>query len=98
MEYTIKMVQQAPTVHDLLPDYQYQFNEIVPNEESGRMYNALVDFICTNEELAISDIIQKDEFAKGFKRAIALTKLWLDSLYIGDMNYDDTNSNTHKVS
>lgn len=89
MDYSIKLVQQAPTVHDLLPDYQYQFNNFTPSDESGKMYSALVDFICTNEEIALTDIIQKDEFSKGFKRAVALTRLWLDSLYITKESGED---------
>lgn len=95
MEYTIKMIQQAATVHDLLPDYHYQFNEIEPNPEAEKMYESLVEFISTNKDLALTDIIQKDEFSKGFKRALALTKLWLDSIHIeaGEENGTGKTSN-----
>lgn len=80
----IVMVQSPPTVHDLIPDYQFQFQDTPQHEESTKMYDDLVDFISTNEELAVMDINIKDEYCKGFKRALSMVRLWIDSMYITD--------------
>lgn len=78
----VVMIQTAPIFQDLLPDYQYQFQDIPSSEEATAMYQSLVDFLETNSELALSDIADKEEYKKGFKRAIALVRLWIDSLYL----------------
>ena len=78
----IVMVQTQPTIHDLIPDYQYQFQSDTPDEEANHMYAELIDFLSTNEGLAIMDISDKAEYSKGFKRAIAMVRLWIDSIYL----------------
>ena len=78
----IVMVHTQPTIHDLIPDYQYQFQNDTPDEESSQMYADLLDFLSTNEEIAVMDISNKAEYGKGFKKAIAMVKLWIDSLYL----------------
>lgn len=77
------MVQTAPSFQDLLPDYQYQFQNVPSSDEAVLMYQSLVDFMETNSELALNGIEDKDEYKKGFKRAVALVRLWIDSLYLG---------------
>lgn len=82
--HQITLVQSPPSIHDLLPDYQYQFQNHTPNAESTKMYNELVDFISTNEEIAVMNITDKTEYGNGFKRAMAMVRLWLDSMYLGE--------------
>ena len=90
---SVVMVQNATTVTDLLPDYQFQFQNTPPSEEAERMFSSLVDFVQTNEEMAVMNIETKDEYVKGFKRALALTRLWMNSLYLeGDKTNDNTGS------
>ena len=81
-ELEIIMVQSPATFQELLPDYQYQFQNVPPSDEATGMYQSLVEFMETNSELALSDIDDKDEYRKGFKRAIAMVRLWIDSLYL----------------
>lgn len=76
------VVQNTPTFQELLPDYQYQFQNLPQSDEAVAMYQSLVEFLDTNAELALADIQDKDEYKKGFKRAIALVRLWVDSLYL----------------
>lgn len=86
----VVMVQNATTVTDLFPDYQFQFQNIPPSEEAERMFSSLVDFVQTNEEMAVMNIETKDEYVKGFKRALALTRLWMNSLYLTDSSPSST--------
>lgn len=99
----IVMVQAQPTIHDLLPDYAFQFQNDLPSKDASRMYDELLDFLSTNEGLATMDINDKTEYSKGFKRAIAMVKLWIDSIYLIDggahndervSNKEDTHNST----
>ena len=83
-EVEVVMVQNPPTFQELLPDYHYQFNNTPTSPEAAAMYQSLVEFLTTNGELALTGIEVKDEYIKGFKRAIALVRLWVDSMYLGD--------------
>ena len=84
------LIQLAPVFQELLPDYQYQFQNTPQSAEAAAMYQSLVDFLETNSELALSNIEDKDEYKKGFKRAIALVRLWIDSMYL-----DEKHSHQH---
>ena len=98
----IIMVQSQPTIRDLLPDYAFQFQDEAPSEESNHMYLELLDFLSTNEELATMNINDKTEYSNGFKRAIAMVKLWMDSIYLtGSGGVDSglsSEKNTHNNS
>ena len=99
----IVMVQTQPTIHDLIPDYQYQFQDEVPDVEAHHMYAELIDFLSTNEDLALSDIIDKGEYSKGFKKAIAMVKLWIDSIYLhnkadGGVTLDELNRSSNNTT
>lgn len=83
-ELEVMLVQTAPVFQELLPDYQYQFQNVSSSEEATMMYQSLVEFMETNSELALSGIEDKDEYKKGFKRAVALVRLWIDSLYLSE--------------
>ena len=49
------------------------------------MYNNLVDFLFTNEELPVNEnYTNREDYVKGFQRALAIVKLWIDSMYLGD--------------
>ena len=78
----IVVVQTQPTIRDLIPDYQFQFQDDIPSEEANHMYTELLDFLSTNEELALMNINDKVEYGNGFKKAIAMVKLWIDSIYL----------------
>ena len=78
----IVMVQSQPTIHDLIPDYQYQFQDEVPDREAAHMYSELLEFLSTNVDLALVNINDKTEYSNGFKKAIAMVKLWIDSIYL----------------
>lgn len=82
-EIAVKMIQNPLVLKDLLPDYSFQFQSGEVSEESKEMYNELVEFLNTNEELAFPENINsREDYIKGFQRAIALTKLWIDSIYL----------------
>jgi len=79
----IKMIQNPLTFRDLIPDYSFQFETGEVSEEAVQMYEEFLQFLQTNEELSIqeSDFISRDDYVKGFKRAVAMMRLWIDSIY-----------------
>lgn len=83
---SIKLVEDVLSVKDLLPRYSYQFESAkLPSEESEAMYNNLVDFLFTNEELPVNEnYTNREDYVKGFQRALAIVKLWIDSMYLED--------------
>lgn len=78
----VKLVQNPLTFKDLIPDYSFQFESGEVSVEATQMYEEFLQFLQTNEELAIQEeVVSKDDYTKGFKRALALTRLWMDSIY-----------------
>lgn len=80
-EASVRLVHNPPTMEDLLPNYRYEFQGCNVSEEAYNMYEELLEFLRTNSELALEPSLH-DEYIKGFKRAIALTRLWIDSIYL----------------
>ena len=48
----------------------------------------MVEFVTTNEELAVPDksVVSEESYIKGFQRAMALMRLWIDSIYLSGEN------------
>lgn len=82
----IQMVKEPTTITDLLPKYNYQFQGGEVAADAVEMYEGMVDFLRTNEELAMpdKDVVSEDSYIKGFQKAVALTRLWIDSIYLSD--------------
>lgn len=79
----IELVQSPLTLASLLPSYRYKFQGDTP-QEADDMYNQLVGFIDVNDELALEATYgSRDDYIAGFSRAMALVRLWIDSLYVG---------------
>ncbi len=81
-EVAIKLVQQPLSLKDLLPKYQFQFQDMTVPVEATNMYSELVDFLVTNEELAFMNLQPQEEYVKGFQRALSMVRLWIDSIYL----------------
>ena len=80
-QYEVVMSQEPAKFADLLPKYRYEFQSITIPEESNQMYQSLIEFIETNQSLALSGEIT-DAYQKGFQNCLALVRLWVDSLYL----------------
>lgn len=79
----IKLVENPLTIRNMLPTYYYQFQEAEIPEEAKNMYESLVDFLVTNEELAVNEpVISREDYVKGYQKALAMTRLWIDSIYL----------------
>lgn len=79
----IKLVESPLTIRNMLPAYYYQFQAGDIPEEAKKMYENLVDFLVTNEELAVNEpVISREDYIKGFQKALAMTRLWIDSIYL----------------
>ena len=76
---SVAMVKLPPIVESLYPDYRYQFQSKEVPEEADHMYSKLQDFIKTNSELVQNN---QDSFSSGFKNALAIVRLWIDSIYV----------------
>ena len=81
-QYEIILLKEKPSIQDLIPKYRYEFQNLIINSESTNMYESLIDFLKTNEYLAIEESGLTDEYIKGFQKSLALIRLWLDSLYL----------------
>ena len=84
-QYEVVLSKEQPVVRDLMPKYRYEFQGLILGEEPDNMYKSLIDFLETNESLAINESIT-EEYIQGFQKSLALTRLWLDSLYIPQDN------------
>lgn len=92
-EVAVKLVQNPLIIENMFPNYRYEFQNGQISEDAQHMYTELSDFIKTNEELVLNEpIMSREDYVKGFQRAMALTRLWIDSIYlkpdeqIGDEN------------
>lgn len=80
----IRLIQYPMTIDGMFPDYRYEFQSADLSDESTNMYNNLVEFITINKELALDDNhVSRDDYAKGFRKALALVRLWIDYMYLG---------------
>lgn len=80
---TVKLIQEPLSITELFPNYRYEFQSVKVPEEAQQMYSKLLEFIKTNEELVLSSDTS-EQFTQGFKRALAITRLWIDSIYVED--------------
>lgn len=79
----IRLIETPLTISKMLPDYYYQLQSGNISDEASEMYDELVKFLHTNEELATSvQVSSKEDYIKGFQKAMALTRLWIDSIYL----------------
>lgn len=83
-ELSIKLVQKPLSLQDMLPKYQYQLQDVQVSEEARHMYEELINFLGTNEELIFQNVNSQDDYIKGFQRAMAMVRLWVDSIYVND--------------
>lgn len=82
----IMLIKEPTTIKDLMPKYSYKFQSGEVSQEAEEMYKELAEFLQTNEELAVpsAEVSSEESYIKGFQRAVALTRLWIDSIYLGD--------------
>lgn len=82
-EVAVKLVEMPLTVRGMLPSYRYQLQSDQVSEEATQMYEELVNFLVTNEELAVNEpTVSREDYIKGFQKALAMTRLWIDSIYM----------------
>lgn len=81
---SIEIVQEQISSQEVIPTYSYKFQDKQISEESRQMYQSFLEFLRVNEEL-IEDpaTLSREDYVKGFQRAIAIFRLWMDSFYIG---------------
>lgn len=76
--------KRPPRVEDFLPNFKYKYEGIEEAEESKDIVQALNNFIKENEEVVLREYTSKDIEAvqEGFKRAIAISELFIKSMYL----------------
>lgn len=90
---TIEFIPAKMELDDFLPKYEYILKGKEVSDDSKYMKESLVGFLALNQELIIHPQGDTDEYIRGFKQAIAITKLWLDSIYVrkpSDVNPPET--------
>ena len=79
---SVELVPPELELSDFIPKHQYKFNNAKVSEESLEMYESLKSFLELNQELITSqNFSDPEEYAKGFRQAIAICGLWTDSIY-----------------
>lgn len=82
-EAAIRLVKSPLSVTEIFPTYRYEFQSGKVSEEAAHMYSELQEFINTNAELITSEQVNSQEdYVKGLQKALALTRLWIDSIYL----------------
>ncbi len=82
-EVSVKLVQLPLEIKDMFPNYRYELQNGEISEESSQMYTELLEFLTTNKELILGEpVVSREDYVKGFQRAIALVRLWIDSIYL----------------
>lgn len=80
-QLSIKLVKEPLQIADFIPTYSYKFEEANISDEAPKMVKSFYDFLETNKELIVDDEVTSENI-EGFKKALALFKLWIDSIYI----------------
>lgn len=80
---SVELIPPELELSDFIPKHQYKFNNTQVSEEASEMYGSLKSFLELNQELITNqNISDPEEYAKGFRQAIAICGLWIDSIYI----------------
>lgn len=77
------------TVEDYLPKYTLDYEGINTPIEAEDMARSLIDFIKANKQLVLDNYnaSNTDAVQEGFQRAIAISELFIKSLYLdGDLS------------
>lgn len=91
-EIQVKLVQNPISVIQLFPDYKFELQNAEISVEATQMGEDLLEFIKTNSDIAIDETSSdKDAYIKGFQRAIAIVRLWIDSMYMNKPNSPTNN-------
>lgn len=79
----VRMVETPLTPKDLYPTIRYEFSQGAVSQESDHMWNELQEFIETNFDLVSQRYMgEREDFLRGFQTAMAVTRLWVDSIYL----------------
>lgn len=81
-EYDIAIVNSPLTFSELIPTYAYQFQDVEIPKDSYKRYLALLEFMEENFNLIEEPHQFREEYINGYKKALAITRLWIDSLYV----------------
>lgn len=76
-------------IRDFMPRKGYKFEGAVVSSESDDLKDMFKKFLEENAELVSTDMISESEtdgYVHGFRNAVAILHLWVDSMYITDIN------------
>lgn len=83
----IVSVMKPLDVHDFLPKMEYMLQGATVSSEAKDLQKMLESFLGENQELInngseFKDNAEMKSFIEGFRNALAIVNLWIDSLYI----------------
>lgn len=76
-------------IRDFMPRKGYKFDGATIGSESEDLKEMFKKFLEENAELVSTDMISESEpdgYVHGFRNAVAILHLWIDSMYITDLN------------
>jgi hypothetical protein len=80
-------VMKPLDIHDFLPKMEYMLKGATISTESKDLQGMLESFLKENQELInngseFKDNTEMNTFIEGFRNALAIVNLWIDSLHI----------------
>ena len=75
------------SVSEFTPVYDYQLTGLKVSDDAVALKEMFISFLDENKELVLNgidatNIPQREMFTQGFKNAVALFRLWIDSINI----------------
>ena len=80
---SIELVEAPLELSDFIPKHYFKFSEGEVLPEAEEMYSSFLRFLETNQELITNlEVMHPEEYSKGFKQSVSITKLWIESMYL----------------
>ena len=84
-------VMKPLDVHDFFPKMEYLIKGATVSSEAKDLQKMLESFLEENKELInnsseFKDAAEMKSFTEGFRNALAIVNLWIDSLYITQLS------------
>lgn len=92
-EMNVVRVVKTTVIDDLLPREEYHIEGApVDLNMSSEYQGYLEQFLRENQEIAFRSSDTSDTYIEGFRKAIALVNLWIESLYMPTSSPTDQNT------
>lgn len=78
----VQVLQEPVGLARVTPDYRYGITNYNVEPEADEMWADLMRFLAENESMIPKDVSSTADYVEGFKRSLALVRLWIDGIYV----------------